>query len=791
MLIRYYKNKDLAYATRNRHVDISKFDFFNEEENRSVRLGDGANTTVKTSVENICDYVVIGHTRWFVSNYVYINGGQVQLNLQRDVVGEFGLDNCFGKIERGYTDGILKYRKELSLNEVLKKRIPIIPSSKTYGNIEVNTHDGEMWGILYFTKDSSKGKVAINIPAFAPTYEMGTAIPDGSTYIESTKTNVFQNFIARFVYVEDSYPYDISCSINYKYDNGQWTYDIKCSYYGIAPNVCLGLQVNAILNVDRAIEIARKFCERVAQDTLRQNYTTYFTFPNTIYPDYNFPDYDGKVIKDGNDYYSYTATRDTSSDNGQYSRAGFVSYLNSIGSISMDNGIVVTPTNAQDNGGLYLSSYISMNTITYNRTTLDRSTVGTIEVDMTTQLVDEPYVILAFPLYDVTIKDNNENVTYVIQRHNAFMIFNEVIQGLSGENGFLVDAQIYPYCPDITKKQTQLVSGDNTTYPFFAINSTSYTRKCNIQLLPYMDVKKEYLTRNYSIVSPEQSSKFSFNFYDYVNSFEGSGEYNNVEMEISVKTALKPFAIISSAVIKRVNSLKGENYVTNLEGSQPSSNGFECSLASNAFETYKRQNSNYQALFGLEKEELAKQHQVERVNESVQLMMNILTATSFGAIAGASIADAGLFSLFGTKAAGAAIGAGVSGGAVGIASIIQGVENEKLRKYEEYLQQQKYDLTLGTIKNLPNTISRISSFNEIIMQEFYYVLEVYECTDEEKNIVDTFIKNYGYGLGVYDFAINYKRNGWFLKASIIKSSLPVNLHEILVTDLKGGVYIYE
>ena len=58
-------------------------------------------------------------------------------------------------------------------------------------------------------------------------------------------------------------------------------------------------------------------------------------------------------------------------------------------------------------------------------------------------------------------------------------------------------------------------------------------------MLPYIDIKKEYICRTYSLVSPEQSSKFDFNFYDYFNNV--SSEVNGINYytaEITVKTAL-------------------------------------------------------------------------------------------------------------------------------------------------------------------------------------------------------------------------------------------------------------
>ena len=193
----------------------------------------------------------------------------------------------------------------------------------------------------------------------------------------------------------------------------------------------------------------------------------------------------------------------------------------------------------------------------------------------------------------------------------------------------------------------------------------------------------------------------------------------------------------------------------------------------------------------MQKEELQKQHSVELTNDITSTIVNTMSATAMGAIAGANMADAGIFNSLGSKAAGAGLGALYAGGTVGGAMIAQTVENSKLRDYEEYLQQANFDLQIGTIKNLPNSINRISSFNEIILQDFWYIIETYECSDFEKTVVDNFITKYGYGIGVFDFVENYYKNGWFLRSTLISSKYNVNLHMIAEKELMGGIYLYE
>lgn len=795
MQVKYYKVGQLAYATRQRYIDISRLSPYKEEENKSVRLGNGANTSVKTQVNDLDEprhitYVTIDDTRWFVTDYVYLNGKQVQFNLQRDVVGEFGLGTSYGRIERGYTDGILKYRKELSLNEVLVKRVPLKSNSNTYGNLTVDNHDGEMWGILYFTKDTSKDKISINIPAFNPVYETsappqlnvryqnGEIIQDiflsANTVVKTGYGNKACRFTYRAVYTDAS-------TVNTSIDWAWASVDIHKMFLTIS-----GTPTHWEDGYfDRMLELIKNYLDQNLQ-------ANGFSRPSTSGVFGLEPlsqNADGNIYKEGSDFYEYKAVSIVRDNAGSYDWGLFVSGLNAYLK-SQTSGQWGCTSN--DTGYHKASSSIRVDTISYTRTLVPHSKAGIIDVPMTQQLVDEPYCILAFPLYSTSLSIGGK--TYPVSKTNAFNIFNEVILALSGKNGFLVDAQIYPYCPDIDKVQTTLASEDGNSYPFMSVLSTSFETDVAVQPRPYLDVKKDYITRSYSIVSPDQSSKFTFSIYDYVREFvpdTAETDKNAVSVNIKIKTALKPFSIISSAVITRVDSLKGLNYASNLEGSQSASGGFECSLASDAFETYKRQNSNYQQLFDVDRTELLKNQEVERVNERTQFVMNMLTGTAFGAITGAQIGDLGVANLAGAKAIGAGIGATASAAAIGITGGIQLAKNEDLREYEREIQQQRFDLTIGTIKNLPNSVNRISSFNEIIMKDFYYVLETYECTRDEMQVVENFIENYGYGIGVFDIIKNYQKNGWFLKASVTKSELPITLHQAFKNDLEGGVYIYE
>lgn len=822
MLISYYKDDDLIYTNRRRYKTFSKLPYFQEKQ-RSVLLGDGAYTTVKTSSSNICNYVTIyddinhKETRWYVTSYNYLNGGQVQLNLQRDVIGEFGLEGVFGKIERGYTESILRNSKELQLNQILKKRAYLKPTENLYGRYQVDNHNNELWGIMYFTKPveydpntgdliKSPDSININIPAFAPKdvvdykfYSNGykiTGNPIAPTLSFRTKITLQGEHSWGFiVYIDYVTQVSKSNTILY-YPNSRcvaYTAEENEQYKEFDVEIASSGEYS---NDERFKDYGEDILTRMADTMARE--LAYESYPNYRLPIYipeveeisDIDKYNGVTIKNGNKYYKCSVDD-----------KNIIMQGTDLGQQEVEFDLLNVMVNSIKNSNLFdeFTSYKVNKNIDLSLDSLDveipakglilnelsAAESGTFVIDVTKQLIDEPYNIAIFPLYDVTITENENK--YSVSREDAFMIFNTVIQYLSGENGYLVDAQVYPYCPNLTEISNSFTINRNSEkiiYPVFSINSTSYDHECEVDLNPLDDVKKEYIEREYSIIPPDKNDKFTFNFYDY--------KISKSNLRVKIKTALKPFSIISAAVIiPDENSLVNMTYESDLRGCLTTANGFECSLSSNAFETYKRQNSTYQQLFDVDVDELRKQHEVERKNERTSIIVNTTTATAMGAIAGGSLAGSGLLGI--KQAIGAGAGAAVAGSVVGAAMGSQYAANNDLRQYEEEIQQTRFDLNIQAIRNMPNSVNRISSFNEILFRDdsFWFVIETYECSEFEKGIVDEFIDKYAYSIGVFDSIIKYVSNGKFIRSTIVSSNYPVVLSNIASNELKGGIYYIE
>lgn len=818
MLISYYKNNNLKYASRSRYKSISRFSSskLSQEIQKRIVLGDGAHISIKTSVNNVCDYVVINtldtgtgtSSRWFVTSFVYLNGSQVMLFLQRDVIGEYGLDNVIGKIERGYVlnSNKLKFRKELSLNKVLVNRTEFSNPSNGYGNFNVyNISGAQCWGILYLSKpsgiDPNTGKpyddvVNINIPKFAPDTDDLEYIPDGTRYKKSIDINscFVTNSFAFLDRHDNGSDQTVVVGINGGNINGtDIGYNFTVSSRTTDGKVGYALKIWGVdlsqLSQSEEAQLWNKvlpFIQRAYRDSgcIRNN----INFSLDDVPQ----GYDNAIVQNNNNYYQYSVSDVRVLTYGAFERDTFISYfINSVSGVTFDvvtsSGTVgvqiigYTYENSETNSANKAVSVNYGTTYTeFAAKKLSAEEAGQIAINVSTTMVDEPYYILAVPLFNCSI--SGQGKSYSITKSNAFNVFNSVVQSLSGENGYLVDAQIYPYCPPLSGIGAEFnVEENNLPIPFFTISSNTWEINRIVTLSPNSDVKLDYCENELCIIPPDQSSKFIFNFYDYKNSTSPS-------LSFKLKTALKPFNIISCLVpVPEDGSLIGITYPSDLRGCSAAGNGFEVSLATNQYQQYLRNNSNYKQLFALDQSELQKQHDVEAINEKASIAVNTASATAMGAIGGASLAGGGW-----TGVAGAAAGGAAAGATVGAAMAFQYAANEELRAYEEMLQRQRFDLQIGTIKNLPNNVSRISSFNEIILKNFLYCIEKYECTSIEKTIAESYFSRYGYVLGVYGLFSDYTSgNGSFIRGDVINMIVEANLFIIAKKELAGGIYYYE
>lgn len=439
---------------------------------------------------------------------------------------------------------------------------------------------------------------------------------------------------------------------------------------------------------------------------------------------------------------------------------------------------------------------------------------------------DAPYDIFAIPYGDITVRDSTiaSAPTFKIYKEVAIEMAQEIARKRGGT--WLYDIQLLPYSPI-----DEFTTGEGKiTFDEIAGNTeglVEYIRKGTItdgvftpgsadEDVVSMIVFPEYASfrnisavydptrldnkikiRNevetYRICSPNYSGIFEFNAIKNGKNYIGP-TFSLLYFDISC--TYKPFSPFIQ-VSPQFGGLYGANYNDNrglICGGE-----FSLPIVTDAWEQYQLNNKNYQNAFERKIENMEVIFKNQRIHEK----WGIATGAVSGAVSGATT--------------GAYVGGGygaIAGAVVGgTTSLIGGLAdrelNEALRIEQMDLTRDLYGYELGNIKALPNTLSRVSSFD--INNKIFPILEYYICTSEEIQALTEKIKNNGmtvmridkmskflfyrpeeFSIIEYDeFGEEIHRYG-FLKAKLIRlDGINDDFHVVktIANELNKGVFI--
>lgn len=214
----------------------------------------------------------------------------------------------------------------------------------------------------------------------------------------------------------------------------------------------------------------------------------------------------------------------------------------------------------------------------------------------------------------------------------------------------------------------------------------------------------------YRIVSPNYQGSFEINAAKNGGTLQGFKAY----------CTYKPFTPMIK-VAPRYSLLYGSNFKDD-RGLICSSN-FSITMITSQWVEYQLQNKNYQNIFNRDIQNLD-------FNQDVAMREAIVggvVGTMQGALAGAAAGGmaAGSFGAPAGAAVGAAIGAAASGIAAAADVEFLGMKQKEERSYAI----DKYSYQLGNIKAIPNTLTKVTSFD--ILCKIFPFVEKYSCTDKE------------------------------------------------------------
>ena len=207
---------------------------------------------------------------------------------------------------------------------------------------------------------------------------------------------------------------------------------------------------------------------------------------------------------------------------------------------------------------------------------------------------------------------------------------------------------------------------------------------------------------------------------------------------------------------------------------------FSLGIVDSAWNEYQIQNRNFQNIFD-------RQIQNMDVNNAIIKQEAIFGAATGGITGGARGAAAGAAGGPYAAAAGAVIGLGTSalGGALDVQNTMTRINENRSFAIDNF------NLSLCNVKALPDSVTRTSAI--VKNNKLFPFVEIYQCTEEEKEAYYLKLKYDGMSVGKIGTMINYESsdNSKFFKGRLIRMDIFENAAVIaeINNELSKGVYI--
>lgn len=395
------------------------------------------------------------------------------------------------------------------------------------------------------------------------------------------------------------------------------------------------------------------------------------------------------------------------------------------------------------------------------------------------QLIDAPYCMFCIPYGEIELV------------HSQGTLTTEPLNGLNLGSAFLettqcYDVQILPYCPIPEIRDagiidtTRMVQNLDYNLPTELALSQTVVLWCmeskGTFTIPYnyslsrdpVEFKVESLAYMHRLCSPNYSSIFEFNACK-------NGGINYFDVDYTYKP-YSPYIHVNPD-FKR---LYGQDF--NDPRGLILSGDFSVTSVKDQWQQYELQNKNYQQMFNRQIENMETTRQLQRYGQIASIVGGVGSGTAQGAYMGAAAGP---------------VGAVVGGALGGVASLAGGIADYAISEaaHAEALDYSKdlFGMQLDNIKALPNTLTKVTAFNN--NNKLFPVLEFYVCTTEEEIALRNKLKYNGMSLGViYDPFSSRQRapERWYYKGLPIRlENLAEDYHiaNAIAAELNKGVYI--
>lgn len=415
-----------------------------------------------------------------------------------------------------------------------------------------------------------------------------------------------------------------------------------------------------------------------------------------------------------------------------------------------------------------------------------------------------PYAIFYMPYEGFSWYEDSTHTNRIFQpKEVSYGLAGEISRQFSGA-GVLLDLQVLPFCPQInigyeggyrsgyvpTFKlliQKEVSGGGTETAGYIGLidtaphtSGTIYKQEggtgtplTNEKLeITVADVKKDSSTQMARIVSPNGNGIWEFVPAKQVYA---DGEKTYFKFCMTCKP-YQPFI--------KVEPSFGRLYGTNYQDSRGMicTGDFSLPQVSNAWTTYQIQNKNYEGMFNRQIESLDLQQKWAGRTDIANAITGTVSGVAGGALSGSMMGGGP-----------GAIAGGIIGGAASIAGGVMDVyANKELRADQRDAAIDQHNMALGNIRAMPSTVTKLGSV--LADQPLVPYLEIYDCTDKEKENFDKYLSVRSFTINRYGKFSDYvKPTGrTFLKGTFVRlKGVSDDSHYLaaIADEVKQGFYI--
>ena len=383
-------------------------------------------------------------------------------------------------------------------------------------------------------------------------------------------------------------------------------------------------------------------------------------------------------------------------------------------------------------------------------------------------LENQPYDLFCIPYSDSLNIYKNNQLLFKSNKSIAINLGTQITASV-GE-GNVYDIQLLPYCPvrymltpngdiDIKNNDVHYITDNDNNNIGVILWATNSTFTFNIPFNINITNKKiENETDIWRLCSPNYNGQFEF-----------SPSMNNGIQYFNVDCDYKPFSPYIH-INPNFSELYGQDF--NDARGLICSGDFSLPKVTNAWANYQQNNKNYEQIFNREIQNMQVTHKYQMIQGGVQAIAGVAQ----GAVSGAALGG---------------VGGAIAGGAASLAGgIADQVINQKLHNEAIDYKQDLYGMQLGNIKAIPNSISKVSSYNP--NNKIFPILEYYTCTETEKQALKNKIKYNGMTVGRIGTINEFLQPDYsYIKGKLIRLETieDTNYLNEIASEIYKGVFI--